>query len=100
MAGKAHSEKKKSSGGVLIRLLLLLALLAVGWQLYAIQGQLKTARAENAQYAQQVAELQQKNDSLRSDIAEGPTEDKMKELARNDLGMIDGDSYLFIDRAN
>ena len=90
MAGKAHSEKKKSSGGVLIRLLLLLALLAVGWQLYAIQGQLKTARAE----------LQQKNESLRSDIAEGPTEDKMKELARDDLGMIDGDSYLFIDRAN
>ena len=41
-----------------------------------------------------------KKEKIRSDIAEGPTEEKMKELAREELGMIDSNSYLFLDRSN
>lgn len=100
MAKPVKAAKKKRSGSLLIHVTLLLLLVAVGWQLYALQGQVRAAQAEKEQYAQQVADIQQKNESLRSDIAEGPTEDKMKELAREELGMIDSDSYLFLDRSN
>ena len=78
----------------------LLLLATVGWRLYALQGQVRAAQAERDQYARQVENVQQENETLRSDIAEGPTEEKMKELAREELGMIDSNSYLFLDRSN
>lgn len=88
----------KKRGGLLVPFLLLLILAAIGWQLRSLQEQLRSAQVENERTAQQVESLQQENDSLRADIEEGPTEEKMKELARNELGMIEGDSYLFIDK--
>ncbi len=50
----------------------------MGWRLYALQGQVRAAQAERDQYARQVENVQQENETLRSDIAEGPTEEKMK----------------------
>jgi len=79
---------------------ILLLLVTVGWRLHALQGQVRAAQAERDQYARQVENVQQENETLRSDIAEGPTEEKMKELAREELGMIDSNSYLFLDRSN
>ena len=85
---------------LLVHVVLLLLLATVGWRLYALQGQVRAAQAERDQYARQVENVQQENETLRSDIAEGPTEEKMKELAREELGMIDSNSYLFLDRSN
>ena len=100
MAKSAKPEKKKKSGNLLIHVVILLLLATVGWRLYALQGQVRVALAEKEQYARQGEDIQQKNATLRSDIEEGPTEEKMKELAREELGMIDSNSYLFLDRSN
>ena len=95
MAKPVKPAKKKKSGNLLVHVVILLLLATVGWRLYALQGQV-----ERDQYARQVENVQQENETLRSDIAEGPTEEKMKELAREELGMIDSNSYLFLDRSN
>lgn len=100
MAKPVKPAKKKKSGNLLVHVVLLLLLATVGWRLYALQGQVRAAQAERDQYARQVENVQQENETLRSDIAEGPTEEKMKELAREELGMIDSNSYLFLDRSN
>ena len=100
MAKPVKPAKKKKSGNLLVHVVILLLLATVGWRLYALQGQVRAAQAERDQYARQVENVQQENETLRSDIAEGPTEEKMKELAREELGMIDSNSYLFLDRSN
>ena len=97
MAKPVKPAKKKKSGNLLVHVVILLLLATVGWRLHALQGQV---RAAQDQYARQVENVQQENETLRSDIAEGPTEEKMKELAREELGMIDSNSYLFLDRSN
>ena len=99
MAKPVKPAKKKKSGNLLVHVVILLLLATVGWRLYALQGQVRAAQAERDQYARQVENVQE-NETLRSDIAEGPTEEKMKELAREELGMIDSNSYLFLDRSN
>ena len=98
MAKPVKPAKKKKSGNLLVHVVLLLLLATVGWRLYALQGQVRAA--ERDQDARQVENVQKENETLRSDIAEGPTEEKMKELAREELGMIDSNSYLFLDRSN
>ena len=100
MAKPVKPAKKKKSGNLLVHVVILLLLATVGWRLYALQGQVRAAQAERDQYARQVENVQQENETLRSDIAEGPTEEKMKELAREELGMIDSNCYLFLDRSN
>ena len=80
MAKPVKPAKKKKSGNLLVHVVLLLLLATVGWRLYALQGQVRAAQAERDQYARQVENVQQENETLRSDIAEGPTEEKMKEL--------------------
>ena len=95
MAKPVKPAKKKKSGNLLVHVVILLLLATVGWRLHALQGQVRAAQAERDQYARQVENVQQENETLRSDIAEGPTEEKMKELAREELGMIDSNSYLF-----
>lgn len=92
--------KKKAGGGVLMHLVILLILAAVGWELHILQGQLQQARAENQQYSRQVETLKQSNESLRADIGEGATDEKMKEIARDELGWTESDEYVFYDKQN
>ena len=80
MAKPVKPAKKKKSGNLLVHVVILLLLATVGWRLYALQGQVRAAQAERDQYARQV--------------------EKVKELAREELGMIDSNSYLFLDRSN
>ena len=75
--------------------MIVVLLAAMGWQLYDLQDQLQTARAEKEAYQQQVAEQQQKNDALAADIAEGPTAEKIEEIARNELGYVKPGEYVF-----
>ena len=96
MAKPVKPAKKKKSGNLLVHVVILLLLATVGWRLHALQGQVRAAQAE----IHGTGLEQQENETLRSDIAEGPTEEKMKELAREELGMIDSNSYLFLDRSN
>ena len=96
---KAPAAKRKS-GSLLLHLLLLLILAAMGWQLCHLRQQVSGAQAGKDQAAHDVEALRQENESLRQDIAEGPTDEKMKELARDELGMTAPDEYVFYDKTN
>lgn len=100
MAKHKNGTVSKLSGGVLFWLLILLTLAALGWTLHSVQTQVRAAEAERDRYAQQVALTEQSNTALRDDIAEGATDEKMKELAREELGWTDPDEYVFYDRSN
>ena len=100
MAKGASKPAKKRSGGLLIHVAILLLLAAIGWQLYHLQSQIASTQAEKDRTAQQVETLKQTNDALRADIAEGATEEKMKDRARDELGWTNPDEYVFIDKSN
>lgn len=100
MAGNKNGAVRKLSGGLLFWILILLMLAALGWTLHSVQAQVRAAEAERDRYAQQVAQTEQINEALRDDIAEGATDEKMKELAREELGWTDPDEYVFYDRSN
>ena len=70
-------------------------LAASGWQPYGRRDQLKTAQEEKDRYAAEVAAQQQENDALAADIAEGPTEEKIEEIARDELGYVKPGEYIF-----
>ena len=100
MAKGTAKPAKKRSGGLLIHVAILLLLAAIGWQLYHLQSQIASTQAEKDRTAQQVEMLKQTNDALRADIAEGATDEKMKDLARDELGWTDPDEYVFYDKSN
>ena len=58
------------------------------------------AQAEKDQYAAQVAQTQRENDALAADIAQGPTPEKIEEIARNELGLVTPNEYVFDDISN
>ena len=95
MAKGTVKPAKKRSGGLLIHVAILLLLAAIGWQLYHLQSQIASTQAEKDRTAQQVEMLKQTNDALRADIAEGATEDKMKEIAQEELGLISPNQRVF-----
>ena len=100
MAKGTSKPAKKRSGGLLIHVAILLLLVVIGWQLYDLQSQIASTQAEKDRTAQQVEMLKQNNDALRADIAEGATDEKMKDLARDELGWTDPNEYVFYDRSN
>lgn len=89
---------KKHGGSVLILLLILTVLGGVGWQLRSLRQQVQSAQMENEQYARQVREMEQSNAALRSDITEGATDEKMEEIAREELGWTKDNEYVFYDK--
>ena len=92
---KKARTRKKGKTGPLTKLVILLLLAVMGWQLYGLRGQLERARAERDQYASQVAVQQQTNAALEADIAEGPTDEKLEEIARDELGLVKPGEYVF-----
>lgn len=94
MAVKKKKQPRPKSG-FLTKVVILAMLAAIGWQLYSMQDQLAQAQAERDQYAGKVAEQQRENAALRADIEEGPTEEKLQEIARDELGLVKPGEYVF-----
>ena len=69
-------------------LILLALLIGVGVQLYNMYGQLQRAQEEEAIYAGQLAELQESNERLRQDISNRDDLDLIKDIARDEMGMV------------
>lgn len=100
---KTVSRKKaqrKTRVGVFTKLLILVLLLALGWQLYRLRGQVQEAQAQKAALTDQVQQQQQTNDALKSDIADGGSQEKMEEIARDQLGLVAPGDKVFYDVSN
>lgn len=93
----ANGKRRVLRAGLLTKLLLLAVLLGIGWQLYRLQGQVETAQAEKDRLAAQVEVKRQENSILSADIAAGGSQEKMEEIARNELGMVFPGEYVLCD---
>ena len=89
MARAGRQPKKRSRGSVLTKLLILVILAAIGLQLRSLHSQVRDALTA------QVQAQEQENAALAADIAEGATEDKMKEIAQEELGLISPNQRVF-----
>ena len=89
MARAGRQPKKRSRGSVFTKLLILVILAAIGLQLRSLHSQVQDALTA------QVQAQEQENAALAADIAEGATEDKMKEIAQEELGLISPNQRVF-----
>lgn len=96
--GKTSSRRTRAS--VLTKILILALLVGLGFQLYRQQSQVRDAQGELDALKAQVETQQQENDALSQDIAEGPTQEKMEEIAREQLGMVSPGERVFYDVSN
>ena len=80
-------KKRKRASGFLTGVLLLVLLLGVGVQLYRMQEQLKTARAEEEALAQEIAQVEKENQQLQEDLDNAGNPELIEEIAREELGM-------------
>ena len=95
MARAGRPPKKRSRGSVLTKLLILVILAAIGLQLRSLHSQVQDAQAQRDALTAQVQAQEQENAALAADIAEGATEDKMKEIAQEELGLISPNQRVF-----
>jgi len=79
-------------------LVVLVLLVAVGWMLHSLQPQLANAQAEKQRYSEAAAALEQENDALRADLAQGVTPEKIEEIARDEWDWTRPDEYAFYDK--
>ena len=86
MARAGRQPKKRSRGSVLTKLLILVILAAIGLQLRSLHSQVQDAQAQRDALTAQVQAQEQENAALAADIAEGATEDKMKEIRAGRAG--------------
>lgn len=96
----ARKEKKHTRASLLTKVLLVVLLGAMGLQLRSLHAQVQSAQTERDQLAQQVQAQQQENDALSQDIAEGSTQEKMLEIAREELGYVGPNEYVVYDVSN
>jgi cell division protein FtsB len=97
---RAEKSKQKAKAGFFTKLLILVLLLALGWQLYQLHGQVESAQTQRDQLSAQVEQQQQKNDELQESIDNGGSEEEMKKIARDDLGLVSPGERVFYDVSN
>ena len=95
----ARKQKKHTRSSLFTKVLLVL-LGAIGLQLRSLHGQVQEAQEEKELLTQQVQAQQQENDALSQDIAEGSTQEKMLEIAREELGYVGPNEYVVYDVSN
>ena len=88
-------RKPKRASGFLTGVLLLVLLLGVGIQLYRMQEDLKTARAEDAALAAQIAQVERENAQLQEDLDRAGDPELIEEIAREELGMVTQNEKVF-----
>ena len=97
----ARARKKRKSSGNLIAVLVLVVLLAVvGIELVNVYSKLDTARSQEESLLQQSAQQQQENDLLQSNLARADDPDFIKQLAKDELGLVEDGERIFYDVNN
>ena len=92
---RAKKKVDRPRAGILIKVGVVMLLVALGWKVYDLQGQITAAKEEKDRYAEQVAEMEQANAALEADIEEGPTDEKLQDIARDELGFVKPGEYVF-----
>ena len=93
----ARNRKRQSIRGSVLSGALILVLVAVlGWRLYGLRIQVANARLERDRYQSEVEALGEENAQLTADVKEGATEEKIEEIARYKLGLVQDGEYVFI----
>ena len=100
VAKAAKQKKHRARSSFLTKLLVLLLVGGIGWQLFTLQEKVRDAQAEKAVLAAQVQAKQQENDALAADIAQGGSQEKMEEIARQELGLVYPGERVFYDTSN
>ena len=84
---KSPKAEKKRPNSKLTALVLAVLLLGIGIQVSGMLEQIRAAEAEEAVYAQRLAELQETNAKLSAEIENSDDPELIEDIARNDLGM-------------
>ena len=95
MARGKKPAQKKLCAGLLSKVLIFTLLAAAALQLVQLNEQVDAALADRDALEAQVEATRQKNDALKSDIAEGCTPEKIQEIARRELGWVLPGEYVF-----
>ena len=93
-----QKRKKKAAAKPSSRLtviLLAVLLVGIGVQIYRMFGQLQEAHAQEAVYAQQLAELQEANRQLQEDLDNAGSLDLIEDIARDELGLVRDGEKIF-----
>lgn len=91
------AAKAKRKAGVLAMLLVLALLFAVGCELMNTRGKLALAEAEQSALAERVARQEQENRSLEAALARSEDPEYLRQLAREQLGMVSPGQKDFYD---
>ena len=100
MAKQNKQPRQRVRASLFTKVLILVLLVGIGWQLVRLRDQVEAAEAEKARLETQIQAQQQENDALAADIAEGNTQEKMEEIARETLGLVYPGERVFIDKSN
>ena len=100
MAKKTEQQKKRPRASLLTKIVLLVLPAAVGRQPHGLQRKVAAPQEDKARYAAPVEQTKRENDARSADIAEGPTREKIEEIARDELGLVTPNEYVFDDISN
>lgn len=92
---EAKKKVDRPRAGFLTKVVIVVLLAAIGWQICDLRGQIAGAQAEKESYAAQVEQKEQENAALKADLAEGPTAEKLEDIARDALGYVKPGEYVF-----
>ena len=67
---RAKKNVDRPRAGFLMKVIIVALLVALGWKVYDLHGQIGAAEEEKERYAAQVAQMEQENAALEADIAE------------------------------
>ena len=93
-------EKAKAplgAAGILARVILIVLLVYGAVTLYNLQQQIESATEQETQLTAQVQDLEDRNSALRADIAAAGDQEKLEDVARDELGMVKSGEKVFYD---
>ena len=100
MAKQKKQPRQRVRASLFTKVLLLVLLMGIGWQLVRIHDQVEAAVAEKARLEAQIQAQQQENDALQESIHHGGSEEEMKKIARDELGLVEPNEKVFYDTSN
>lgn len=91
------SAKRFGVAGILVKLVLIALLIYAGVTLYNLQSQIQAAQAQQAELTARAQSLEDENNALRADIAAAGDQEKLEDVARDELGMVQSGEKVFYD---